>query len=581
MALETAAAVIGIIAAAGKVAETLGPVVSAFKDVTKNISAVLFEVDTSRLILFALLKYVDGLSIISYNRGELIQVEQLAVTITGGVLLFSELEALVIESVGSDLGLRTRIQWAWNDEKFASLVSRMQNFKSSASLILNILQCDSDAEARRDREELRALTSLVLQSNLDLSRRIAYMQDCFTSSDSVYTYQTDNQSQAALRNINYEDASTLSQQTNNTLQYVQDTTSLLLQFEKDLLESRVYRTARAHTSDVSFRSSVGISHAWTALCDISLSNITNTSVVALPIYWKDLSNHQHYQFPPTLSSHWSMPAPEEPTALHRMSEMSSTVSRPDSAISFDARESSQNTARSSRTSTTSTDLCESVDRERDEEPCELLSHYAARKNVFERRHNVQCQPRNDSMYVFDSEIANFYIRDFLLCSQKLEKTRHSDTFVLLYNTTSERSFYRMCQYYEAVLSNQATGHAPILIAAIRTQLDHAENMVEKGMVFAKQKGCDFCVLHKDDAETLAAAFYDLVGAYWIYRDTGVEEWAWHAQNDNEAMPFATLAPAQSLERIRLSAKISALMVDRGDDSLPPKKRRLEVIDELY
>ncbi|KAH3951992.1 hypothetical protein HBI56_149370 [Parastagonospora nodorum] len=49
MALETAAAVIGILAVAGKVAEILGPVVSAFRDVTKHrtlrMRAELIQVD--------------------------------------------------------------------------------------------------------------------------------------------------------------------------------------------------------------------------------------------------------------------------------------------------------------------------------------------------------------------------------------------------------------------------------------------------------------------------------------------------------------------------------------------------------
>ena len=140
MALETAAAIIGVLAAAGKVADTLGPVVSAFKDVTQNIAAVLSEVNNSRIILSALHRYLDDLDRSPRIRRELIQVDQLIAALTDGVLLFSELEALVLRLVGQSNKIPSRMQWAWNDEKFASLVSRMQNFKSSITVMLNILQ---------------------------------------------------------------------------------------------------------------------------------------------------------------------------------------------------------------------------------------------------------------------------------------------------------------------------------------------------------------------------------------------------------------------------------------------------------
>lgn len=140
MALETAAAIIGILAAAGKVAETLGPIVTAFGDVTKNIAAVVSEVNHSRVILLALSRYLDDLTTSPHIRKELIQVDQLITTLTDGVLLFSELEALILNFVGPGLGFPSRVQWAWNDGKFASLVTRMQNFKGSITVMLNILQ---------------------------------------------------------------------------------------------------------------------------------------------------------------------------------------------------------------------------------------------------------------------------------------------------------------------------------------------------------------------------------------------------------------------------------------------------------
>jgi hypothetical protein len=85
MALETAASIVGILAAAGNIAETLGLIVSAFRDVTKHITSVLFEVNSSRIILAALQRKLDNLSMSPRLRRELIQFEQLVATLTDGV----------------------------------------------------------------------------------------------------------------------------------------------------------------------------------------------------------------------------------------------------------------------------------------------------------------------------------------------------------------------------------------------------------------------------------------------------------------------------------------------------------------
>jgi hypothetical protein len=66
-------------------------------------------------------------------------------------------------------------------------------------------------------------------------------------------------------------------------------------FEPDLQGSWVYRKARRSTCDASYRSSAALSHAWTALSDISLSDVSVITVVALPISSNDLLNGHHYQ----------------------------------------------------------------------------------------------------------------------------------------------------------------------------------------------------------------------------------------------------------------------------------------------
>ena len=141
MALEVAASIIGILAAAGKVAETLGPYVSAWKDSTKAVTASLAEVNNITTILSALQGLLDDLSANPQKRKALIQVDQLIAALTDGVLIFSELEALVAHGLHNPkFTLSDQMSWAWKHKEVDSLVARLQRFKSSISVMLNILQ---------------------------------------------------------------------------------------------------------------------------------------------------------------------------------------------------------------------------------------------------------------------------------------------------------------------------------------------------------------------------------------------------------------------------------------------------------
>lgn len=67
-----------------------------------------------------------------------------------------------------------------------------------------------------------------------------------------------------------------------------------LSFEKDLITSRVYRRIRRETMDFSMRSSVARSNGWSIFSGMSLSDISEISVLALPLRPSDINNPQHY-----------------------------------------------------------------------------------------------------------------------------------------------------------------------------------------------------------------------------------------------------------------------------------------------
>jgi hypothetical protein len=138
-ALSIAASIVGILAAAGKIAETLEPFVSSVKDTTNIAAKVQAEVNSSVIILSALQALLNNLSQTTAERQSLIQVDSLLITLTEGVLVFDELEHLVAQ-LGNGKRWSNRIQWARKRYTLDALASRMQIFKGSMTLMLSILQ---------------------------------------------------------------------------------------------------------------------------------------------------------------------------------------------------------------------------------------------------------------------------------------------------------------------------------------------------------------------------------------------------------------------------------------------------------
>lgn len=169
---------------------------------------------------------------------------------------------------------------------------------------------------------------------------MAHLEDCFDSSNATVTRRALSYAKSELPT--QEDASTRMLQTNNTLELLPYGTSAHFQFERVLLASRVYIKAERHASDASFRSSIGRSHAWTALSDISLSDISKISVIALPIHRHDISNPEHFEFRlPTLKFSDSISELERASAYDFSHETKGrprmiTSARPDSVMSLDA-----------------------------------------------------------------------------------------------------------------------------------------------------------------------------------------------------------------------------------------------------
>ncbi|KAI1303515.1 hypothetical protein F5Y03DRAFT_187378 [Xylaria venustula] len=342
--LSVTAAVVGLLTAAHEIIKLLQPYVSATQETPPIAAHVRDEAESTRTVLVGLQAIVQGLSGETSRRGALIGVDQVVVILTGGVLLFAELEGavrdlvtvpalphtegdpgpLAMSSTKYRLPLRARLQWARGEKSLGTLLTRLQGFKVSITAVLTLLQCDSDLRAEQLQMEIAANISALLDSNRDLSRRMMHLEDAFDvqtirprSRQSITSIVTATRQGAkgeiaatevpgVTEGISASAAtkdpdpfviasSTFTPPLNDTAVSASiPVVRSIFEFETDLEASHVYRRAQRDTMDFSFRSSVARTHAWSMLSGRSLADVSELSVIALPLDLEDVANSQHY-----------------------------------------------------------------------------------------------------------------------------------------------------------------------------------------------------------------------------------------------------------------------------------------------
>lgn len=302
--LSVAASIAGLLSAAASVSKVLGPYISAARDTPQIAHHVNAEVQAASIILSALQSLAQNMASVSPQRAALVQVDQVVTVLTDGVFVFSDLESSVgtlplpDSSSITRLALRSRFQWVRKEAEFTTLLTRLQSFKSSISLILSILQSDTSLRAEQSQAELADSVAHLLENSQDLSRRLMNLEDTFDAQTIVTRRRSISGSIASAsdsdrrRLLSPDTASTSAASTASSPVPLVSS----FEFEVDLKSSGPYRRAQRDTMDFSFRSSVARSHAWSVFSGLSLGDVSIMSVIALPVYADEITNSRHYQF---------------------------------------------------------------------------------------------------------------------------------------------------------------------------------------------------------------------------------------------------------------------------------------------
>ncbi|KAI9708111.1 MAG: hypothetical protein M1820_004315 [Bogoriella megaspora] len=222
----------------------------------------------------------------SSSRTSLIMLEQVLATLTGCVTTYSELESIMDEiGVGTEMRVFDRAMWLSKESSVLSVLQRLQNHKGSLTLMLTILQSKSMREAENSMQKLQSSIEQLLESNADLAARLNGLE----REGSILSRQI------------VDDASTITSIRASQSQALEscavpDTPLLKSTFEDDLECSYVYKKAKYSHSQDSFTSSALFSTALSVFSNLSLAQISNFSMYALPIFSTDLHNASWYNF---------------------------------------------------------------------------------------------------------------------------------------------------------------------------------------------------------------------------------------------------------------------------------------------
>ena len=139
--LSVTAAIVGLLGAGAKISSSLWSFIDSVKDAPSLARDLLNEVDDIRSCLIQLQSLILDTNLETRSRPALIMADHVVITLTSSVMNFSKLEKIVdsVVVINETMNARRRVRWARKEQKMRVILNRLQNSKTSLSLMLNIL----------------------------------------------------------------------------------------------------------------------------------------------------------------------------------------------------------------------------------------------------------------------------------------------------------------------------------------------------------------------------------------------------------------------------------------------------------
>ncbi|UQC90476.1 uncharacterized protein CLUP02_16006 [Colletotrichum lupini] len=227
---------------------------------------------------------------VKVSRKNMIQLDYLSIVITHSVLTLSKLESIVCQQDG----LRSRMKWAlWHEKKILALLPRLESQKSTLTVMITLLNSETQEEASRSQITMLAKVDEILQQNRTLAEQLKLL-DNGKSWDTRSVKFMDNASSIISRPVSTQSvihrSPSAAFRTPESLEGSMIMTLSKRNFELDLGQSRVYKRAQDRETDrSSFTTSNAPTSAWSMLSGLTIGDISTVSAFRLPITLKDIN----------------------------------------------------------------------------------------------------------------------------------------------------------------------------------------------------------------------------------------------------------------------------------------------------
>lgn len=185
--LSANTAMIGLLAVSGRAIDILWDLNAAPKDTTALINQALHTVRECRSsiqVLYKTLVLVQAAQLPFPERGAWIQLDEVIATLTDTVLAFSRLQVL-FETLEQDAALTSLDEaCARHARTIKSLSARIRFHSLSMTMMMTILKCRGQSDAKRSRAELGHRIVRLLTFNTNLAERLRVLEDVLNAKTS-------------------------------------------------------------------------------------------------------------------------------------------------------------------------------------------------------------------------------------------------------------------------------------------------------------------------------------------------------------------------------------------------------------
>ncbi len=318
--LSVIASITGILTAAFKISNAASAIISGWKDAPNSLHSIVSEMAALRACLAQLMPFLSRRETAPKSRMAAISVEQIVIVASSCVLAVSELQK-TLDSLEPDkpLSKTVKLRWSSHEKKINMLRSRVQASANSLSLVLTALTCSTVEESHLSVCRLERTLFEILQKDPELAHRISNIPNCdsshYASSNNPSALDISESAELPVGQdgITTNNPSALDISESAELPVGQDgiTTSrksssgipgtpsfgLDDAVERSLASSFVYLRAdgRMLTSALTSSSSEGSGCGWSFFSEVSLAEVSNLSVLSLPVSWHELWRPAQYK----------------------------------------------------------------------------------------------------------------------------------------------------------------------------------------------------------------------------------------------------------------------------------------------